>query len=291
MGAFVIILILISAFMHAGWNLLARGQKSERVFFGEILLVIAAAGFLPAVISEIVVRSITPVAWWCLAGSGFCCAVYYFFLGKAYEDSDFTIVYPLVRAIPILLIASGDILRGRVVSTAGWIGIVLVVAGCFLSPLHSFTQFKLSRYLKLSRVWILIAALGTTGYTLLDKIASEVVIQGAGTAGRYCYLFFFFSGLFYFLFLWMSKLKVQNLAAMNWKSVIGAAICNYAAYMLVIWAYQLSENACYIAAFRQVSIIIGVAIAFVIYKEKGVAVRLAGTNLMTFGLVIIGLWA
>jgi uncharacterized membrane protein len=51
----------------------------------------------------------------------------------------------------------------------------------------------------------------------------------------------------------------------------------------------LSQYASYIVAFRQFSIVIGAILGFIIYKEQGVAVRLAGTLMITFGLVFIGL--
>jgi len=289
MSLFVIAIIIVSAFMHAAWNLLAKSGRCERIFFGRALLLTAAVGFVPGVISEALTRSITPTAWYCLIGSGFFCAVYFFFLGRGYEDADFTIVYPLARAIPVLLIAFGDVLRQRPISTIGWLGMVLVVLGCFLTPLHSFKEFHLRRYLKLSRVWMLLAALGTVGYTLLDKIASEVVMAGPGTAARYCYLFFFFSFLFYFAFLKLAKLKLNKPHIIEWKSLTAAAVCNYGAYMLVVWAYQMSQQASYIVAFRQISVIIGVVIAFAIYKERHLAVRLTGVSLITVGLSAIGL--
>ena len=49
MTPFVITIVLISAFMHAGWNLLARFERSERDFYRRMLIVILVLGFIPAV--------------------------------------------------------------------------------------------------------------------------------------------------------------------------------------------------------------------------------------------------
>ncbi len=57
----------------------------------------------------------------------------------------------------------------------------------------------------------------------------------------------------------------------------------------MLWAYQLSQHASYVVAFRQFSIVIGVVAAFAIYKERGVAVRMIGTVLITVGLILVGL--
>ena len=46
----------------------------------------------------------------------------------------------------------------------------------------------------------------------------------------------------------------------------------------------------YIVAFRQFSIVIGAVLAFRIYKEKGLAVRISGALLITAGLVLIAVF-
>lgn len=59
---------------------------------------------------------------------------------------------------------------------------------------------------------------------------------------------------------------------------------------LVLWAYQLGQHASYVVAFRQFSIVIGVVVAFIAYKESGFFVRIVGAVLITAGLVIVGLF-
>jgi len=273
--------------MHAGWNLFARQQRSEIIFFSRMLTVTAVIGFLPAVLSEILTHSLTFKAWICVAGSGLCCGAYFYFLARAYESSDFTIVYPIARSLPVLFVGIGDVLRGRYLSLGGWIGILLVVSGCFFTPLHSFRDFSFRRYFNRTSLWMLLTALGTVGYTLLDKVASEIVQQGPATAARYGYIFFLISCVTYRALLKIFKIKKQNSNSVGWKLPVLAACLNFGSYWLVLWAYQLTQFASYVVAFRQFSIIIGVILAFTIYKEKGLLVRLTGTLLLTAGLVII----
>jgi hypothetical protein len=52
MSPYVIALILISTVMHAGWNLLARYQRSEANFFKRMLTVVVLVGFVPGILSE-----------------------------------------------------------------------------------------------------------------------------------------------------------------------------------------------------------------------------------------------
>ena len=134
MGLFVITLVLISTFAHAGWNLLARYQRSEKIFLNRMLLLTAFVGFLPAVSSEILTHSITPKAWACVAGSGLFGGFYYFYLFRSYKSLDFTTVYPVVRSLPILLIALGDVLRGRYPTLIGMARNVSCYIRMFLCP-------------------------------------------------------------------------------------------------------------------------------------------------------------
>lgn len=252
-----------------------------------------AGGFIPAVWSEIVTRSLTPTAWWCVIGSGFSAGLYLFFLARAYESSDFTIVYPVARSLPVIFVAIIDVLRGRYLTTIGWVGIILVAGGCTLVPLRTFKEFAIKKYFNRASLWMFLAALGTVGYTLLDKIAAEVVQQGPATAARYGYMYFAFSLVPYMVFLKLFKTNESpnpNGKSMGWKLAIPAALLSFAAYWLVLWAYQLSPFASYIVAFRQFSIVIGAILAFVIYKEEGVAVRMSGASLITLGLILIGVW-
>ena len=283
-------LVLASCLMHAGWNLLARAGRSEHQFVRRMLLVTAAAGLLPAAACELSAHSLGATAWACVAGSGFCCGAYYFCLVRAYGSSDFTIVYPVARSLPVLLVAIGDVVRGRSVTPGGWLGMVLVVAGCFLTPLESFRGVRLRCYVNKATIWILLTSLGTVGYTLLDKVASETVEQGPYTAARYGYVFFLIAYISYAGLAAVSGSREADSREIGWTFPCLAAILNFGAYWLVLWAYQFSQHAGYVVAFRQFSVVIGVVSAFLVYKEPGILVRVAGTLLITFGLLLVGIW-
>lgn len=273
--------------MHAGWNLLARRARSEGEFYKKMLIITLIIGFLPAFISEIRTGSMTQLAWACVIGSGTSAAFYLFGLAKAFSQSDFTIVYPVARALPVIFIAFIDVLRGRQLTTLGWIGICLVVIGTVLVPQQKFGDFRARNYLNIALFWMIVAALGTVGYTFLDKIAAEVVQSGPGTAARYGYFYFAISFFPYMLLMRTLKTREENKKDPGWVLPILGAILGFTAYWLILWAYQLSPFASYIVAFRQFSIVIGAALAFLIYKEKGFAVRISGAVLISVGLVLI----
>jgi len=290
MSPLVIVLVLCSSLMHASWNLLARRKGSETAFFYRMITVIVLAGLIPAITSELITHSLPIKAWFCVIGAGSFCGFYFFCLAQSYESSDFTIVYPIARSIPVLLVGIGDILQGRSINSVGWLGMSLVVSGCFLVPLRSLRQFQLHRYINRANLWMLLTALGTVGYTLLDKAAADIVVQGPASAARYGYFFFVFAYISFLLCLRISKKNISDAKSIGWKLPALSGLLNFSSYWLILWAYQLMQQASYILAFRQTSIVIGVIAAFFIYKEEGRTPRIIGTLILTAGLILISLW-
>ncbi len=289
MSPFVIFIVFLSTFMHAGWNLLAHYDRSESLFYRRMLIFIIVVGFFPTLLSEVQAKSLPPLAWLCVLGSGFSAGLYLFFLAKSFESADFSVVYPVARSLPVIFIGLIDTLRGRPLTVWGWIGIGLVSLGCFLVPQRSLRSFSWRSYLTPTTIWMLLTALGTIGYTYLDKVAAEVVQQSPATAARYGYIYFAVSFIPYSLFLRYSTSynSAPKANLQGWKLAIPAAILSFGAYWLILWAYQLSPYASYIVAFRQFSIVIGSSVALTFYKESGLAVRLSGALLITAGLILI----
>jgi drug/metabolite transporter (DMT)-like permease len=287
MNSLAILLVLCSTFMHAGWNILARYHKSEIDIYRKMLMVVILIGLIPFTLSELKVHSLTETAWLCVIGSGVCAGFYLFFLGRAFASSDFTIVYPIARALPVIFIAFLDILRGRHLTTWGWMGITLVTLGCTIVPLRSLKEIRIQHYIHPTSLWMLLAAMGTVGYTLLDKIAAEVIYQGAGSAARYGYAYFSISYLPLALLSHRFHTSNRSSTPKDWLLAIPAAGLSFTAYWLILWAYQLSPYASYIVAFRQFSIVIGDVLAFLLYKERGIFIRLTGAFFITAGLILI----
>ena len=103
-------------------------------------------------------------------------------------------------------------------------------------------------------------------------------------------MYFLFVCIFYFCLINVLGIGGKGRNNVGWKMPFIAAFLNFGAYWLVVWAYQLTLHVSYVTAFRQFSIIIGVVLAFAIYKERGLLVRLTGALIITAGLMIIGIW-
>lgn len=290
MNHFAIFLILLSTGFHAGWNLLAKGQRREDAFFLRMLTVTAVIGFVPFCLAEVSLRCLTPKAWLCVLGSGLCCGGYYICLARAYASGDFTTVYPVARALPVVILAVCDAGGGNAPSSPGWGGVALVVSGALLTPLTSLRELSPDRYWNRTSLWMLLTALGTVGYTLLDKSAAEVVSAGPAAAAIYGYAFFCVALLTYTPWALRRLRLCPSTGKIDWRLPACAASMNFGAYWLILWAYQITRRAGYVVAFRQFSIVIGVVLGFIYLREHGRGVRITGALLITAGLAIIGLW-
>jgi uncharacterized membrane protein len=294
LASFALVLVLLSAVIHASWNIMARSSHSETRFIRQMLPFVAAVGFVPAVVGQLLAHSMSTYTWLYVAGSGLCCAMYFQALGKAYEGADFTTVYPVSRSLPVLIVALGDSLQGHRPSLAGWGGMALVVAGCMLAPLLSLRSISLSRYFNRASVWMVITALGTVGYTLFDKRSAEILKPGPVSAAVYCYFFYFFTFVAYWLIdrarglpLGLSASGEEATGSTRaWMPAVAGSM-SAGAYFLVLWALQLVVQASYVVAFRQSSLIIAVLMAFFFYREERHAMRLASVLVITAGLVLI----
>ena len=273
--------------MHAIWNILLKNNGETRIYIWRMLLSVVLLGAIPASVSMVAYPCISVKAMLCLLGSGASCGLYFVCLARGYESGDFTTVYPAARALPVLLVGIGDTLRGRPPSLLGWLGMLFVALGCLLVPLNSFKDFKFRHYWKPVSIWIVLIAMGTVGYSLLDKIGTEAIQQGPRAAAVYCYLFFVMTIISYTLLTpIMTKPTDRERNVGWWMPGITGILC-FLTYWLVLWAYQMVEKASYIVAFRQFSIIIGVLIAFFIFNESGKTIRFAGAVSITAGLLLV----
>jgi drug/metabolite transporter (DMT)-like permease len=173
-----IILVTISAFSHAVWNLLGKRQNSSSAFF-LIASASASAGLLPVMIYHGRALSQMPGSVWLVVmATGVFQTIYYVGLAAAYRHGDMSVAYPLVRALPSILIAALSLMLGlgQPLSGLGIMGILAVALGCLILPMPSL-QFRLGNYANLCCLMAVLAAIGTCGYTLLDSQALEQMRQ------------------------------------------------------------------------------------------------------------------
>lgn len=289
MNTFAILLVLVSTLLHAGWNLRAKREQSQVVFFQRMLFCIALAGLLPWTVGLWFADPLAPKVWICAVTAGICSGIYCLGLALAYEQADFTVVYPVARALPVLILAVTDVLRARHPTLWGWVGMSLVAVGCFMAPLRTWRDFALGTYTNRASVAMIVASLGIVGYSLIDKIAAEVIWPGPGSAAVYGYILFFVTWVTFAGAVKLTRQPHRAWGSLTWPTSALAAVMCFGAYWLVLWAYQMTERVSYVVAFRQFSIVIGAVLAVVLLRERPRTVRVLAIAFITAGLVMIAL--
>ena len=296
-----VILLLTSALTHAGWNLLSKkDQPSTASFllanlFGTLLLV-------PLLVygRHQILETILPL-WPLLLLTGFFQALYFLGLASAYKTGELSVAYPLARSIPSLLVTFMVFLfgRGEAIGIQAIFGISLIILGGFLIPLESFRDFSVQRYKSVAIIAALVAAVGTTGYSLIDDHALDLIWRdNSGSLNVNALLAFYYIGLqglttvfWQGLFLFMNKKEQQLLlvkAANPLSSVIkGGGI--FLTYSLVLISMGYVTNISYVVAFRQVSIPIGLILGILLLKERSCAPKITAVILLFTGVVLVGL--
>lgn len=266
MGADALALALGAAALHASWNLLlARTRDTEAAT--AVMLLVAAVLFAPI---AAVTWDVEPAAWpYALASAAFELA-YFALLAYAYATAALSVVYPVSRGLaPVLVLLA-------TLAALTWteaVGVLVVALGVLLVR-------GLSNPDRRGTLLGLALAFCIAGYTFLDDRG----IQHAGTASYYL-LVVGVPGLLYAA--WVARRRgLGALRAETTPSTIAAALAATAAYVLVLLALKL-DDAAPVAAVRETSVVIAVALAAVVLRERVGPARLAGAVLVVAGIALL----
>ena len=294
-----IALLLLSALLHATWNLLGKRQNPGAAFM-VLANTLGTLAIAPALlIYPHLLARFTPAVWGIVAFTGISQAVYYVGLAGAYRAGDLSLTYPLIRALPVLIVTGLAWLlhQGAPPGAGVLVGMGLIVLGCVTLPLSSFRQFHLRAYRSRATGLALLAALGTVGYSLLDDRALRVLRGVAGLSAQNVAVTVVYAvvagvsaslwgGLFVLLrredrTLWrsMGRAELGQAALVGLFIVVG--------YLLVLIALALTPSVGYAVAFRQLSIPLGTILGVFYLKEPAHAPRLIGVALVFVGLVLV----
>lgn len=300
MTSIAIILLVISAVFHAGWNLLGKSRNPSSSFF----LIANSFGALlltPILFLNTKLIATIPVpVWGWIILTGFANSLYYISLAAAYRKADLSIVYPLARSYPVLVVLAVSLLLGKrdQVSAMCITGIVVLVAGCFFLPKKNFHEFNWRDYTHIGALLAFCAALGSAGYSLCDDEALRVLRSQWTTVNKahislvYGTLEAWSSTLILALIVFMfpsqiAEFKIDIKTQKAKALLMGIGI--YAAYLLVLAAMCFAKNISYVVAFRLLGIPLGAILGVIALKEPKDAPKFIGIALMFIGLVLVAL--
>ncbi len=294
------VLIFVSVFLHCGWNLLLRGHSPSLAFllllnFFSCLLMLPFLFLVPLPFWRLSWKF-----WLCLVGSVAGELLFNVVLVQGYKCFDLSLVYPLMRALPVgmLALASRMLPLGRKVpSEAAICGMSFIFAGCLCMSLvgrnaDGEKRIRSSPWMLL--FWSILGALGTCLYTCFDNQAatlveaSSVLRWGIVTACAYFVLIVFGLSLGIAVMVAHSPSERRALKALrgNLRFPLLAGLFNVVCYSLVLLAYSKATNAALVFACRQLGLPISFLAGVFFLHEKATLAKITGLVAIAIGLLL-----
>lgn len=296
------LLIISSAFMHASWNYVSKRRDPTLAFF---FVAAASAAFL---LSPLLVmyRALLPhiplSVWGLILATGVAQAVYFSGLAGAYRHGDMSLAYPLARALPVLAVAAISILLGKggEIGHIGLVGMLLISLGCVVLPLTRFRGLRARDYTGFVYLMAIVAAAGTTAYTLIDDAAlrrmratSELALNNTQITLLFIVLQVISTSVVIGLVSLTLATERQRLTALlsNRQTLFAGMLTGIvimATYGLVLASMAHVRNVSYVSAFRQLSIPIGALFGLILANETRHRPKIVGIIVISIGLVLVG---
>jgi drug/metabolite transporter (DMT)-like permease len=278
-------LVLLSAGFHASWNALVKVSRDKQAFMWLIQLpslVVVLPLFLAA---ETV--PIPPTGWAMIVASAIIHVLYAMSLGAAYAGGDLSLVYPLARSAPIFVPLWAVWWLGERPTIHGFAGIGLVVVGAYILGIEPGRTLRLWEPLLALRrrdvQWAWMTALLISFYHITDKVGVALV-----SPLRFQYLMALFRLVLYSgaIVPWKGRRLLEEFR-LHWRSAAAVSLLQFVAYQLVLTAMTMAPVS-YVAAVRQVSVLLAVFTGSVMLREGHLALRLSAATAITAGVVLIG---
>ena len=293
-------LIVISAVLHASWNLLAKKYHMTLPFYAVICSTAAAMWLHVQFWTPVPVWDLPWQFWASLAGSVASDAMIYCgALVMVYRLMDMSTAYPMMRSLPLLLTVGVTALfgMGKSLSVCAVVGMTMVFFGCMCVPLKQFSDWNWRSYLQKNMFFVLLAACGTTGYTVFDSLSQEIMRNAVAhlniskpvlSLSYYSTRGIFLSSTLMLMALSIPRHRKHFLEM--WKECkwapFAAGISASLTYVLVLIAMNYVNNVPFVQVFRQLGMLVGLFAGIVILKEKGSLPKYIGSLLIVAGLIL-----
>ncbi|MEW5934403.1 MAG: SMR family transporter [Bacillota bacterium] len=300
-GPFLI--VLVAAFLHAGWNMLLKGGRGGMAF-NVIMLTATVLVYLPGFLIVYDPRTFSHQAWLCVVASGAVHGVYFTLLAKSYSRADLSLAYPVARGSGAALAALGStLLLGERPDAAGLTGIAAILAGMVLlwASEHTGWHPPSNRGTRGWRAegasgirWALGTGVSIATYSLVDKVGVSVSHPFA-----YIYLVMACAAVIILLVSLAPKRRAET-GGRSWREELvsewnrngtraaAAGLLVLFTYLLVLFAMRTSKLS-YVAPLRESSVLFSMLLGLLVLKERITARRWAAGAAFCLGVVLLGL--
>ena len=285
-----ILLVLVAALLHAGWNIVAKrsGGGKHFVMMGALMIVVLWAP-LGLVLAWRHVPAWGIAEWGLLLASGLAHLVYFNVLLAGYRAADLTVVYPVARGSgPLVTAFAAVLLLDETLGWRGLGGVLGITLGVFMiaggPALWARTQDPVQR----ARVLAGLRWGGATGllialYSVLDGYAVKVMLISP-------ILVDYIGNLLRIPFMLPAVLAdrtgfVRDLR-LQWRSALVLALVSPLGYVLVLYAVQMAPLS-HVAPAREVSMLFAALLGGRLLGETDRGARLLGAGCIAAGVVML----
>ncbi|MFT3689585.1 multidrug DMT transporter permease [Paenirhodobacter sp.] len=279
-----VFLVVLAAFIHAGWNLLAKRAAPVGPVFVFAYNLISCIAYAPWVMWLLMQGRIH----WTGAGIGFVLLsglihlAYSLCLQRGYQLADLSVVYPVARGTgPMLSSIGAFVILGEM---PRGMGLVLVVTGILLIA----TQGRLAAFThpggQAGVRWGTATGGLIAGYTVVDAYAvkalgiAPVVLDWVSNLLRF--------GLLLPLVL-ADPLRARGAMRGHWGTALGVGLLSPLSYILVLAALTDGAPLSVVAPMREMSMMVGALMGMLILRETVGPWRLGGCGVLIFGVVLL----
>ena len=283
MPALALVLLLLSASLHALWNLLLKRSQEKYIAMGWQVLISGIFAFFLLIFTGFPPRSM----WLFAIISMSLEAVYFILLSNAYSDHDFSLVYPIARGTaPAFLMLWSILFLREQPSAGGILGISMIVCGMVIIGATSLIQSRGGRLHIKGVVTALSVALIISLYTLIDGTAVK-----HGPPLPYALTMFMFVPVLTTTYI-VRRFGWKHFAG-GWNGpripLILAAALGVVAYLLALIAYTFAPLS-YSGAIREVSVVIGAVLGWQFLEEKMGGTRVLSSIVIFAGILTIAIF-
>jgi drug/metabolite transporter (DMT)-like permease len=276
-----LVLLLAAAMLHTTWNLLVKRAKEKQVFIW-CALIAGVIIFSPLLLTS----SLFPLSIWpYLISSALVEVIYYIILIRAYENGDFSLVYPMARgAAPAFLLLWATLFLGERPQLFGLVGIALLVLGLIVVGGKTWwTLRKTSGFNKSALALALGVACCISIYTAIDGAAVHHV-----SPLPYTVLVIALAAVFItpaVVTHYGNRAIVEEWRA-NWIRIVLVGLFTLLAYILALKAYSVSRVS-YAGSVREISVVFAAFLGWRWLGEDFGAIRLIGAIFIFIGILVI----
>lgn len=205
---------------------------------------------------------------------------------KGIQISPLSLTLPFLSFTPVFIIVTGYLLLGEKVTFSGGLGIILIVIGSYLLNLPSLKDgilgpFKAIRsekgsllLLQVALIYSMTSVLGKIGLLMTDPLwFASFYFLTLGIFGTILTKVFF-------------RLKVKEFV----KKFFGSIMLVGLTQSLMCYAHMIALNfmeTAYMIALKRSSILFGVFMGYLVFKESYFKIRFLAASLMFVGILII----